>query len=86
MLRILLTTLIFSLPFLLFAQQYGIVGVVMSKSEGQPVNGATLFLAETGSIAETKADGAFELEASVPGPYSLTVVMPGFTTVEKEVT
>ncbi|NRA47524.1 MAG: TonB-dependent receptor [Phaeodactylibacter sp.] len=86
MLRILLTTLIFSLPFLLFAQQYGIVGVVMSKSEGQPVNGATLFLAETGSIAETKADGAFELEASVPGPYSLTVFMPGFTTVEKEVT
>jgi Fe(3+) dicitrate transport protein len=86
MLRILHTVSIVLFPLLLLGQQYGITGVVLVKSEVQPVDGATLFLAETGAVAETRPDGTFELEVEVPGPYSLTVFMPGFTTIVREVT
>lgn len=83
--RILLFVLVTFCPVLLFSQQYRIVGVVVSKGEAAPIHGATLFLAETGEVAETNEDGSFELQVPVPGPYSLTVFMPGFTTIVREV-
>lgn len=83
--RILLLVLVTFCPVLLFSQQYRIVGVVVSKGEAAPIDGATLFLAETGEVAETNEDGSFELQAPAPGPYSLTVFMPGFTTIVREV-
>ncbi|MEQ8706508.1 MAG: TonB-dependent receptor [Phaeodactylibacter sp.] len=85
--RILITALFLSIaPMLAFAQEYSIVGIVVTKDEALPVDRATLFLAETGAVVETAHDGTFELEAAAPGPYSITVFMPGFTTMVKEVT
>jgi Fe(3+) dicitrate transport protein len=83
--RILLFVLVTFCPVLLFSQQYRIAGVVVSKGEAAPIDGATLFLEETGEVTETKEDGSFELQAPAPGPYSLTVFMPGFTTMVREV-
>lgn len=82
----LLTVLVFFMPVWAFSQTYGISGVVRSKSAGQPINGATLFLAETGEVQETAADGTFALAPNLPGPYRLTVFMTGFNTEVKEVT
>lgn len=80
-----LTCLILFLPLFLRAQQYGIRGMVSSKAEARPIEGATLFVAETGEVAQSAPDGRFELDAPLPGPYSLTVFMPGFTTEVREV-
>ncbi len=84
-LRLTLTILMPFLPLVLWGQPYHIVGVVASKAEGEPIAGATLFVAETGEVAQSASDGGFGLEVPLPGPYSLTVFMPGFATQVKEV-
>ncbi|MBY7143954.1 S8 family serine peptidase [Virgibacillus sp. NKC19-3] len=66
--------------------QYTVSGTVTDEATGEPIEGATVLLAEDANIApvETDADGNYDLSA-YEGTYTLRVIASGYHATEMEV-
>ena len=73
-----------------FATIFSTVKGVVHDPQHRPVPGATVTLgarqADWSHTVTTDADGAFQITAVPVGDYTVTIALPGFTTVEEPVT
>ncbi len=81
------------LPFIisalaLIAQQPASIQGVLTDTSGAAIPGATVSLSgpNTQKTVQTAADGTYSFPALAAADYTLTVIYPGFETVEKHVT
>lgn len=62
-----------------------IVGTVVDESSGEPLEGATVSLAEQGVSASTDANGVFQLSSVPTGDLTARVELPGYVTLVEQI-